>query len=247
MTNDIDPEMEEKIKDWAKKDKIAKRYLSNFPLIQGLYVNTNVAKRVKDCLPNCKAELDLLILDEYEPRIVKLCSGCGRKVCKDECGKNDYEDSEARAYMGADIHYEGDVPEDARMKIEISPWNKSCKEVSPAISDVYRVTGFIRSREVGEKTYVGIDPRKMELIEDDGSEPEQSDTEPEQDDESDDGKIRDTIKHLIKSFNGSIGAKRWDAMLGDFSPSRVSDIATGEFKMKLRRGEDGEMAWIVKA
>ena len=47
MASNIDPELEEVIKNWAKTNSVAKRYLSNFPLIRGLYINVNEAKRVK--------------------------------------------------------------------------------------------------------------------------------------------------------------------------------------------------------
>ena len=151
---------------------------------------------------------------------------------------------EFKSYTGSDAHYEGDDPSEANMQINVAPWSK-LEDIDPCVGETYKVIGTVQTREYNDNTYTSISPKSMTLINPDEIVEEKDENEgavkPEKDDEE--GKIRTTIAHMLKSFDNVIDLKRWDAMLGTFKQNTAERIATEEFELGLFKDKNGNTVW----
>lgn len=133
MTSDL--ALEAKIREWASQHPKYKRFLNNMEFLTMLWLENNTPTKIKDCIVGGKARLALTIVNEGTRRPVKLCSGCMAKTCKDDCGKQDYQDYDGKSYMAGDEH--GGV-----IRINVAPFKTDIPDLVK--EQMYEVYGVIK-------------------------------------------------------------------------------------------------------
>lgn len=117
MSVDIDAEMESKIKAWAEKSPKFRRFLTNMPMLASLYAKHHKPEKVKDCIVDQEAKLELLITKKYNKSKQVLCVDCFRKEGPEEaeeCGKSEFDVFYAYNYLAGD--------ETGEIKVSFPPW-----------------------------------------------------------------------------------------------------------------------------
>ena len=247
---EVNKDLEEKVLEWAKTDKKARRYLQNIPLITGLYIQNHVAERVTDCIDGTQAALKLVVTKIFDPRSITLCTKCKRKTCdSDKCGAGDYEDMEGVKFIGTDARYKGDDPDDANMAVSIAPWvSKFDNYVKKmAYGDVLEVKGKIRSYENNNKTFMELVPESITSIDDDDEDdsppPKETEAEPEKKKEKKvnnkfDKDVHDAVNYardVLKMNGNKVPCKRWDSLMKDYSEEVVECVMQ---HLKLTRSDE---------
>lgn len=213
------PELDDKIKEWAKTDPVCKNFLDNMPLLRARYMKVHVARTVKDCVVGSNAELTMMILKENQRKPIPMCSKCGKKICSDECGAEDYVDRQPRSYMGVDINYKGKDNDDAQMGVSIAPF-KDDKVKPLEVDNIYLVKGVISSFESRGNKYVNIEVDEAEPYTGEKPNVESDDTKQEtvSDERSDENgaKAVEFAEGLLKLFDGKIPSAKWESGMASY-------------------------------
>ena len=120
--------------DWAKTFKDGKfaRYIDAKETLKLFYAKFNKPTAVEDVQVEEEAILTLTVVNELRRKSIMLCDKCGRKICGDDCGAEEYSERYPKAYKAAD--HTGTIT------VSIAPWSK----LDPMSEDeTYVVEGMI--------------------------------------------------------------------------------------------------------
>lgn len=205
------PELDEKIREWARGHPVCKRYMGNMVLLREFYKQKHKAECVKDLIPEGLASLKVMIVKKFPDRAVHLCKVCKKKACPDSCGAKDYAEFVGRAYVATDLLYEGDDPKESNIQITMPPWSDipECEE-----HKMYEVEGECRLNTYREPAKLEVQAKVVrEMSMEDSPD---SDTETKS--------VEDIVKLMMSKFPNGVEKERWDAMLQDYNIEVISKV-----------------------
>ena len=109
----------QEMQEWAEtyKDGKFKRYRDAPESLKVFYLKFHLPSLVSEIIVEAEVKLMLTIAKVYKPRTSVLCQDCWKKACDPEsCGREAYEDSEFRRYMGVDPT--------GTIEVQTVPWDK---------------------------------------------------------------------------------------------------------------------------
>lgn len=239
---DSNPELDEKIKEWAKTDPMCSQYMSNMVLLRRMYVKHHMAERVKDVIVDGGARLTLAITKENRRRPTKLCSECKAKKCKESCGAEDYIDMQGRSYVGTDVFYQGDDVSEANIFINVPPFHQDRFEHLESDA-IYVIEGLIRANDFNGKRYVELAPEKIERLDSQGSESQDSESQPSEPvDASKVDRAAKSASELINlSKDGAVGINPWNAVMGSYGQEVLAQVMEKLGLVKEGEGDDARI------
>lgn len=209
---DSTPELDEKILAWAKGQPKYARFMKNMVLLREMFLKHHISKSVEDIIVGGNADLELMIVKDYDRKAVTLCSGCMRKVCT--CGKEDGKEFQGYAYLGTDVTYQGSNTEKANITVSISPFNK--KVMPLEVDKIYRIEGFVKDNSYNGKRRIEFLPNKVTEVEDVYSEPTPSNV----------AEAKKEIDAAMNMFGGKIAPEAWSAVTGKYDAETITKVCT---------------------